>query len=182
MLPAAGGLHNRNLLLLNIGGPPPSVAVLSMPAGTNLQTVERPGIPLFQAHYSADGRWALIMRGFNTGMSFAPVRDGRLAPESEWKPGVAGETDMYRWSPDAGLVYFISNRDGFPCIWAQRLNPATKDLIGSPFAVFHAHGASRSMRGFVDPSAIGLGVARDRIVFPQAERLGNIWTGKLELH
>jgi len=30
------------------------------------------------------------------------------------------------WSPDGKLVYFISTRDGFRCVWAQRLDAAGK--------------------------------------------------------
>ena len=56
---------------------------------------------------------------------------------------------------------------GFNCIWAQRLDAATKRPVGSPVPIFHAHGA-RALTG-------GGSVARERLVFSLAERTGNIW-------
>jgi hypothetical protein len=179
VVPWAWSGDDRRLLLMYVS-PAPMLAVAAMPAGAPVDVLQHSG-PVFQGHFSPDGRWAVLMDGFNTGMKVVPVRDGQLAPEREWKQAVAGEADLYRWSPDGNTIYFLSHRDGFPCIWAQRLNPATKEPVGEPFAVYHAHGASRSMRSFNDSSAIGLAVARDRIVFAQAERLGNIWWGKLKL-
>jgi hypothetical protein len=89
--------------------------------------------------------------------------------------------DLPRWSPDGNTIYFLSGRDGFRCFWGQRLNPATKDPAGEPFAVQHFHRTRRSLRYIQDSGAIGLAVARDRIVFPLAELTGNIWLTKLKL-
>ncbi len=36
-------------------------------------------------------------------------------------------------------VYFTSTRDGYLCIWAQRLDPVTKHPLGPPFAYEHFH-------------------------------------------
>ena len=44
------------------------------------------------------------------------------------------------WSPDGRLVYLLLDRDGFRCLWAQRLDAATKQPLGTPFAVQHWHG------------------------------------------
>jgi hypothetical protein len=35
------------------------------------------------------------------------------------------------WSPDSNLLYYLSKRDGFLCLWAQRLDPATKRPAGA---------------------------------------------------
>jgi len=43
------------------------------------------------------------------------------------------------WSPDGNLLYFISERDGFVCLWAQRLDPATKHPQGAAFPIRHFH-------------------------------------------
>jgi hypothetical protein len=87
--------------------------------------------------------------------------------------------DLYRWSPDGKAIYFIDDRDHFRCIWARRLNPAMKEPVGGAFPVFHSHTARVSMTGLQDTGAIGLALARDKIVFAQAEATGNIWMGKL---
>ena len=42
------------------------------------------------------------------------------------------------------MIFFVSDRDGFRCIWAQ---PLTSDMhrSGSPFAVYHFHSQRRSL-------------------------------------
>ena len=75
-----------------------------------------------------------------------------------------------RWSPDGSTLYFISDRDGFFCIWAQSLDPRTKTPIGKAAPVLHFHEAKRSM----DPAS-GLAVARNKLVFDLVENTGNIW-------
>jgi eukaryotic-like serine/threonine-protein kinase len=99
----------------------------------------------------------------------------RLDP-SEWIPITAGELsdDKPRWSPDGNLMYFTSNRDGFMCIWAQRLQHDTKRPVGAPFDVYHFHTSRRSLAN------VGLGpletsVARSALVFNLGEVTGNIW-------
>ena len=53
--------------------------------------------------------------------------------------------DKPRWSPDGNLLYYISEADGFRCIRARRLDPATKRPIGQPLDVYHSHSARRSL-------------------------------------
>ena len=44
--------------------------------------------------------------------------------------------------PDGNTMYFTSNRDGFMCMWAMRLDPKTKRPLGAPFPIQHFHAAS----------------------------------------
>ena len=75
------------------------------------------------------------------------------------------------------LLYFYSKRDGFMCIWAQRLDPASKRPSGAPFAVRHFHSA----RLAIPPvGSLGLAVAENKIVFTQRETAGNIWMARFE--
>jgi serine/threonine protein kinase/Tol biopolymer transport system component len=76
------------------------------------------------------------------------------------------------WSPAGNLLYGFSGRDGYWCIWAQRLNPVTKQPIGLPFPVFHSHGARLSLGNATEG---WLSVAGNRMVFSMGERTGNIW-------
>ena len=76
-------------------------------------------------------------------------------------------------------MYFLSERDGFRCFWAQRLDGATKRPEGEPFAVQHFHQARLSF----DPdrfAGIQLSAGPNKLVFPNQERTGNIWLAKLE--
>ena len=110
----------------------------------------------------------------------APFRDGSLPAAHEWVGVTSGEhwDDKPRWSPDGNLMYFTSLRDGFHCLWAQRLRPDTKEPTGPPFAVKHFHGARLSMTntGFI---ALEVAIARDQIFINLGELTGNIWTTSL---
>src|SRR5205085_2697393 len=44
------------------------------------------------------------------------------------------------WSPDGRILNYLSERDGFRCIWARRLDGNARP-IGEPFAVRHFHAA-----------------------------------------
>ena len=111
----------------------------------------------------------------------APFRGwpGESGPSrADWIPITDG-TEMDRqsyWSPDGNLLYFLSDRDGFRCIWAQPLDAATKRPNGEAKSVHHFHGARRSLRGVGNrASAIQMSVARDQLVFALGELTGNIW-------
>ena len=71
------------------------------------------------------------------------------------------------------MIYNISERDGFRCVWAQRVNPVTKRPLGDPFAVFHSHNARLSLGTGTDVTFSDVGP--DKIVFNMSERTGNIW-------
>ena len=82
--------------------------------------------------------------------------------------------DKPRWSPNGDLMYLLSNREGFTCIWAQPLDPETKHPNGPALAIRHFHQFQNSL-GAVQVNMREIGVARDKIVMPLAELSGNIW-------
>jgi Tol biopolymer transport system component len=68
----------------------------------------------------------------------APARGGVAAARDEWialGDGLAGQVRPW-WSPDGGLLYFISDADGKARIWAQRLAPADRKAMGEPLLVY----------------------------------------------
>jgi hypothetical protein len=107
------------------------------------------------------------------------VAEGRVLPAAE------GPIDMSRWmdvmsghggnawSRDGTLIYNVSERDGFNCIWAQRLDSLTKRPVGAPFAVFHRHHGRISVRAGTDHALLAVG--RDKMVFNMTDLTGNIW-------
>jgi eukaryotic-like serine/threonine-protein kinase len=133
---------------------------------------------------SPDDRWMLfqtVITQTQRQTFVAPVHDWQAAPESSWIPLTNGRTPDRNavWAPDGTLVYFLSERDGFRCFWAQRLDPKTKRPEGEPFAVRHFHQARLSYD--TDTFAgIQLSIGLDKLVFPNRERTGNIWLAKLE--
>jgi hypothetical protein len=76
------------------------------------------------------------------------------------------------------LIYNISERDGFRCVWAQRVNPVTKRPVGEQFAVFHSHDARLSLWTGTDVTFSD--VASDQIVFNMTERTGSIWMAEFK--
>jgi Tol biopolymer transport system component len=140
---------------------------------------------LSEAHPSPDGKWIAFhqIMGPNGRQVFvAPFAEKESVRQKEWIP-ITGESANDRnaqWSPDGNLLYFLSERDGFRCVWAQRLDPRTKRPRGGPFGVQHFHHARLSLMHGTNPGDIGLSVARDRLVLSVFERTGNIWMLRAE--
>jgi hypothetical protein len=112
----------------------------------------------------------------NTGHAYvAPFRGGQAIGEREWVDIIDGE--VRQWSPDGKLLYATSYRDGHRCIWAQRVNPATKHPVGAPFAVYHSHNARVSLANQGD---LTLSLAGGKLVFTMGERNGNIWMAEFK--
>jgi WD40 repeat protein len=112
-----------------------------------------------------------------TPIFIAPLRNGVALGESEWiqvTDGTGTEAAPW-WSPDGNILYFLSQRDGFQCIWAQHLDKATKRPAGAPFDVAHFHGARRK----VQEAGFGPGIGVDKLVFALSESTGNIWMAQL---
>jgi Tol biopolymer transport system component len=131
---------------------------------------------LFQARFSPDEEWVVFQ---GSGLWIAPIRNGLAAGEREWIPitDIAERGDKPRWSPDGTMIYYTSERDGFPCIWAQRVDYLTKRPMGPPFAIYHFHTARLSMVT-VGLGALEISVAKDKIVLNLGEVTGNIWAGQ----
>src|SRR5262249_47537218 len=104
---------------------------------------------LADPHFSPDGRWIAFhsITGPTSRRVFvAPLRPGAATPQSEWIPITDGN-GMERepaWSADGGIVYFLTERDGFRCIASRRLDPVTKQPLGPLIDVAHFHNARRS--------------------------------------
>jgi hypothetical protein len=101
---------------------------------------------------------------------------GEPIPEQEWSVVVDG-SDFDRqpvWSPAGDRLYFQSDRDGLRCIWAQRVDPATRRPLAAPFAVQHLHQFRYNLND-VDPAAIGLSLAGNSMFYASFELQSNVW-------
>jgi eukaryotic-like serine/threonine-protein kinase len=136
---------------------------------------------LFNARLSTDGRWVSFNARANNlapaRVVVAEVRNSAVAEEKEWLI-VSEDGDAPAWSPDASRLYFWSNRDGSPCLWAQRLDPLTKRAAGSPQPIQHFHSRGLSWRNLY-LGAPDIVVARDKILFNLGEHTGNVWMTEL---
>jgi serine/threonine protein kinase/Tol biopolymer transport system component len=130
---------------------------------------------LYPRAFSPDGRWIAFSMASPDGQTLmvAPFRPSAPPPEREWLAVTDSLANDFapRWSPDGRILYFISERDGFACIWARRVDPATQKPVGEAFPVLHLHGASLRMRA----AERYLSVVKDKAFFSLEERSGSIW-------
>lgn len=132
---------------------------------------------LFSPSVSPDGKsLALIVRTppDDHRIDVVPLRGQSAAAQPDWisvtEPG--SWVDKPRWSPSGNMIYYVSDRDGFVCIWARRLDPATKKPVDEPRAVVHFHNRHISLGSVY---GLELSVAKDKLVFNLNEASGNIW-------
>src|SRR5262249_5962828 len=103
----------------------------------------------------------------------APFRTGSLAPEAEWVFIRSGDEQM-QWSPDGDMLYFLSSMDGYPCLYAQRLDSRTKRPLGEPSAVYHLHDLERRLfASWTNP--FNFAIAQNRVYLSIAREQSNIW-------
>jgi serine/threonine protein kinase len=133
---------------------------------------------LFDAVLSPSNRWVAFTLALPDGKAalyLAPI-GGLPAAVATWT-----KLDEDRnfigspaWSGDGKTLYYGSNRDGFLCVWAQRIGGDGKPL-GQPFAAFHDH---------TPPDTNLYGVcwvraAPDRLYLLLSEFKGDLWSLKL---
>jgi Tol biopolymer transport system component/DNA-binding winged helix-turn-helix (wHTH) protein len=145
----------------------------------------KPGFELYQAKFAPDESAILVQAKQNSPkpiskLFIVPLHDSVPDPDTEWIPVGTGTSwdDKPQWASDGSLVYFVSDRDGYRCLWAQRINTRTKRPDGESFGVHHFHGTRPSM------DAVGLwqleiAVAADKVVMGLGEITGNIWSRDL---
>jgi Tol biopolymer transport system component len=146
-------------------------------SGRTTVLTEKPGTLLFAPDLSPNGRWIAFQA------RPAPVSDFEqlfIAPANESVPVAPSRwialTDLQhfdanpQWSRDGKMVYFMSNRDGFTCLWAIRLNAVTKGPVGEPFPVHHFHTTPRHYTFYPHFS-----VAPDRIVLSLDQVQSDLW-------
>jgi len=97
-------------------------------------------------------------------------------PPESWK--LVAEDRNYlgspAWSPDSRMLYYVSQRDGSPCIWAQSFAP-DGNLAGAASAVLHLHSGNG-----VEGRMTEIGVTRDRLFLLLTELKGDVWSINLE--
>lgn len=164
-------------LLFQRLSPAESLIAVLEPTGRTTTLLHSTESALFSPSISPDGKWlALIVRKppEDHRVAVIPLREGKAAPQPDWIPVTepGGWVDKPRWSANGDVIYYVSDRDGFVCIWAQRLDPATKKPAGAPAAVAHFHRGRNSLGSVF---ALDMSAARDKLVFNLSEVSGNIW-------
>jgi Tol biopolymer transport system component len=175
-LTASAWSPDQSLLLVGeYAKPRTTIEFLDLASGKTSEYLSHPQANLYSRGFSPDGRWISFTKLSPAGqmLMIAPFRPSAPPPESEWLPvtGSSANESHPRWSADGKVLYFISERDGFPCLWARRMDPVTQKPLGEPFAVLHLHGSDRRMR-----VTRYLTVAKGKLAFTLEERAGSLWT------
>jgi len=83
--------------------------------------------------------------------------------------------DLPRWAPDGRAVLYISNRDGFMCIWKQPLDD--KSEAHDPQSLIHFH-HMRLSPAYLSRVAFNMAVSRDAIVYNIDDLSANVWIAR----
>jgi Tol biopolymer transport system component/DNA-binding winged helix-turn-helix (wHTH) protein len=170
----------RSLLFRDRSRPEVSagVSILDTQIRSEKVLVQKDGLMLMQASYSPTGR-ELLVEAIDPALSQSVLYVIKLSNDQaigQWIPvgHSEGWEDKPRWSPDGNAIYFISHRDGFRCIWVQRLDAVSRRPVAPPFPVRHFHETRLGLNN-VGLADLEMDVAKDKIVFNLGELKGNIW-------
>jgi DNA-binding winged helix-turn-helix (wHTH) protein/Tol biopolymer transport system component len=176
--------YNRN----GTAQPPQSIAAIDLKSKTEKGFLATPDKVVAHAYFSWDDRWVVFKKELDdlkSQIMIAPVRDGVAGKEAEWIAVTDGQydDDKPQFSPDGNTVYFLSAaRDGYLCIWSQRLDPVTKRPVGVPIGYEHFHSlAQRELSPYSHVIwSSDLTVARDKMMVNLPQFGGEIWMTQIE--
>jgi Tol biopolymer transport system component len=169
---------NGDLLLLQ-NGQPWGLYLLSMRTGRTTELLKDAKNLLMEASFSPDMHWIAVALGNTTEYrhrGYVVAFNGeKLGERGSWIPII---DEMYhlqmRWSPDGNVLYYFAVKDDSRCLWAQRLDPRTKQPAGEPVALRHFHKVQQ-----YPLSGSWVAVAEDKIAFNLSDTISNIWMAAL---
>lgn len=176
---AAGWMPDSRgiLFLTGTAGSVRGLEVLDPSTGAR-RVLIAPVAGLAEASVSTQGVIAFALRsggGVVSRIYAAPIPPDGPVFQSTWTAWTAstGWADKPRWAPDGKKLYFLSERDGFVCVW--RLTPPPSGApLPIPEEVFHNHAGSRDLH-YLSRPAQGLGVSAGALVLSVPQMSGNIW-------
>ena len=156
---------------------PPPVRFKTVDAETGEQAdvdLTHPDYQPATTRFSPDGEWL----AFNLAVQpewplfISRIEQGQPTAHDEWIQITKDSVAMYPWwSPDGNTLYFRAVLDGFDCLYAQPLEPATKKPQGPLKSIQHLHGRVRiNMWG-----GFHAAMTNDRLYLPLSEPKANIW-------
>jgi DNA-binding winged helix-turn-helix (wHTH) protein/Tol biopolymer transport system component len=162
------------------------IAAVDLTTRTEREFLKLPENGIYHPFFSWDDRWVAFKKDVGDGqLAIAPVRNGVAGKEAEWISITDGRyyNDKPQFSPDGNTLYFTSSRDGYLCIWAQKLDPMTKRPVGEPFAFEHFHNSAGRDAAAFWGSSFGfpdLSVARDKILIELPQLRSDVWMTQVQ--
>ena len=83
------------------------------------------------------------------------------------------------WGADGNRILFLSDRDGYRCVWARKLDAATKRAQGEIYPVLHLHSPRLSLLHIPNTGHVGLNEVGEKLIFAMGELTGNLWLAEL---
>ena len=173
----------------SLAGQHSRIALVDITTGQVTDVLSAPQHHLWHAYYSWDDKWVSFKRQMGDDFEHhrlyvTPVENFVPAGPDQWIQLTNGDynDDKPQFSPDGNIMYFTSNRDGFICMWALRLNPKTKRPLGAPFPIQHFHNSQRVNSSISRSIEMELTLAKDKIVTNLDEVHSDIWMMDLEPH
>ena len=177
--PWTGCLTARSSSIDNAGPKQRDIHIVDVATGQARPLLQHPEFQLTMPRLSPDGRvltFTEVRPGRARRINLVPFT-GEAVPESQWSVVLDG-ADLDRqpvWSPSGDIIYFLSDRDGTRCIWAQRVDTSTRKAVGQPFAAHHIHQVRYYLNDVGDPAAVGLTVVNGQMYFAGFEIRSNVW-------
>jgi Tol biopolymer transport system component len=171
---------DRTKIFFDSGGPKHNaIYVLDVATGVSKPLLQHSERAIGMPRLSPDGRSLLFSMQLPAGVRrfyLAPYT-GDLVPEQEWTLLFEGSSYERQplWTPDGSLIYFLSERDGFRCVWTQRVDMKTRRPIGEPLAAQHMHQTRHSLIPFSDTASIGLSLGGGHLFYASFGVQANIW-------
>jgi Tol biopolymer transport system component len=173
-------LPDRSKILVEPPGPNQrEIRIIDVATGQAKPLLQHPEFQLMTPRLSPDGRvlaFTEVRPGRARRIMLVPFT-GEAVPQSQWSVLVDG-ADLDRqpvWSPSGDIIYFLSDRDGTRCIWAQRVDAATRKAVGEPFAALHFHQVRYYLNDVGDPASVGLTVVKGQMYFAGFDTRSNVW-------
>ncbi len=158
------------------------ITAVDLPTKKERTFLRDPNHSVYHAFLSPDDQWVVFKRLVSwtkAQLVIAAVKNRHAAPVPDWIEVTDGgfSDDKPQFSPDGNTVYFTSDRDGYLCIWTQRLDPRTKHPVGSPTAYEHFHNnLGRNAVAFAERQGkADLTVAADKILINLPQRRDDLW-------
>ena len=151
----------------------PDLWSLAFPGGARRLLFKRQGYTVEDVGFSPDGSWVAMVLAIEG----KPKLQGVLSPfdhlseENRWITIIEEDYHLaLKWAAEGNIVYYLSRRDDFRCLYGQRLRNSDKRPIDLPIAIRHFH----SYRNYPNAGS-PIAVALDKVMLRLTTRKSNVW-------